>query len=121
MVSHSINSTALPFKDPKVEKFYYSIGEVAEMLQVNPSLIRYWESQFDIIKPKKTAGGKRHYTLKDIEQIHLVYHLVKEKGMTLTGAQQKLKNNRTDTDHTHEIVKKLQQIREFLTGLHDEL
>ncbi|HBB92209.1 MAG TPA: MerR family transcriptional regulator [Bacteroidales bacterium] len=111
----------MPFKEPKIEKVYYSIGEVAEMLQVNTSLIRYWESQFDIIKPKKTPGGKRHYTLKDIEQIRLVYHLVKEKGMTLAGAQQKLRNNRAETDHTHEIVKKLQQIRELLAGMHEEL
>ncbi len=91
------------------------------MFGVNASLIRYWESQFDNIRPKKTPGGKRHYTLKDIEQVHLVYHLVKEKGMTLTGAQQKLKDNRHDTESNHHIIKKLQQIRELLTGMHDEL
>lgn len=111
----------MPYKEPKIEKVFYSIGEVAEMFQVNPSLIRYWEGQFDIIKPKKTSGGKRHYSLKDIEQIHLVYHLVKEKGMTLTGAKQKLKDNRNDADHTHDIVKKLQGIRELLSGLYEEL
>lgn len=91
------------------------------MFQVNPSLIRYWESQFDMIKPKKSPGGKRHYTLKDIEQIHIVYNLVKEKGMTLAGAQHRLKTNRTDTDQTHEVVKKLKSIRELLAGLYDEL
>ena len=111
----------MPYKEPKIEKVYYSIGEVADMFQVNPSLIRYWESQFEIIRPKKSTGGKRHYTLKDIEQIHLVYHLVKEKGMTLTGAQQKIRDNRTDTDHDHEIVKKLQQIRDLLSGMYEEL
>ena len=91
------------------------------MFEVNPSLIRYWESQFDNISPKKTPGGKRHYTLKDIEQIHLVYHLVKEKGMTLTGAQQKLKDNRDDTESNYQIVKKLQQVRDLLTGMYEEL
>jgi DNA-binding transcriptional MerR regulator len=111
----------LPFKEPKIEKVYYSIGEVAEMFEVNPSLIRYWESQFDNINPKKSQGGKRHYMLKDIEQIHLVYHLVKEKGMTLSGAQQKLRENRTDTEHNHQIVRKLQQIRDLLTSLEAEL
>lgn len=116
-----IDNKKLSYKEPKIEKIYYSIGEVAEMFQVNPSLIRYWESQFEIIKPRKTAGGKRHYTQKDIEQIHLVYHLVKEKGMTLAGAQQKIRDNRTDTDHDHEIIRKLQQIRELLSGMHDEL
>lgn len=111
----------MPYKEPKIEKVYYSIGEVADMFQVNPSLIRYWESQFEIIRPKKSPGGKRHYTLKDIEQIHLVYHLVKEKGMTLTGAQQKIRDNRTETDHDHEIIKKLQQIRDLLSGMYEEL
>ncbi len=111
----------MPYKEPKIEKVYYSIGEVAEMFEVNPSLIRYWESQFENINPKKTAGGKRHYMLKDIEQIHLVYHLVKEKGMTLTGAQQKLKDNRNDAESNHQIVKKLKQIRDLLTGMRDEL
>ena len=91
------------------------------MFEVNPSLIRYWESQFENISPKKTQGGKRHYTLKDIEQIHLVYHLVKEKGMTLTGAQQKLRDNRNDTENNYQIIKKLQQIRDLLTGMRDEL
>lgn len=111
----------MPYREPKIEKIYYSIGEVAEMFEVNPSLIRYWESQFENIKPKKTPGGKRHYMLKDIEQIHLVFHLVKEKGMTLAGAQQKLKGNRNDTESNHLIVKKLQQIRDLLTGMRDEL
>ncbi len=111
----------MPYKEPVIEKVYYSIGEVAGMFDVNPSLIRYWESQFDNINPKKTPGGKRHYMLKDIEQIHLVYHLVKEKGMTLTGAQQKLRDNRHATEGNHQVVKKLQQIRELLTGMHDEL
>ena len=111
----------MPYKEPKIERVYYSIGEVAEMFDVNPSLIRYWESQFDNISPKKTPGGKRHYMLKDIEQIHLVYHLVKEKGMTLTGAQQKLKDNRDDTESNYQIVKKLQQVRDLLTGMYEEL
>ena len=91
------------------------------MFEVNPSLIRYWEGQFENINPKKTRGGKRHYMLKDIEQIHLVYHLVKENGMTLSGAQQKLKDNRNDAESNHLIVKKLQQIRDLLTGMRDEL
>lgn len=111
----------MPYKEPKIEKVYYSIGEVAAMFDVNPSLIRYWESQFENIRPRKTQGGKRHYMLKDIEQIHLVYHLVKEKGMTLAGAQQKLRENRSDAENNHQVIKKLQQIRELLTGMADEL
>jgi len=111
----------VPYKEPIIDKVYYTIGEVAGLFQVNPSLIRYWESQFEIINPKKTAGGKRHYTQKDIDQIRLVYHLVKEKGMTLAGAQKKLRDNLNDTDHDHEVILKLQQIRDLLTGLHEEM
>lgn len=91
------------------------------MFDVNVSLIRYWESQFENIRPRKTSGGKRHYSQKDIDEIRLVYHLVKQKGMTLSGAQQKLRENRNDTEHNHQVIKKLQQIKDLLTGMRDEL
>ena len=73
----------MPYKEKKVEKLYYSIGEVAEMFKVNASLIRFWEKEFDIIKPKKNKKGNRFFTLQDIDNIQLIYHLVKEKGLTL--------------------------------------
>ena len=111
----------MPYKEPKIEKVYYSISEVAGMFDVNPSLIRYWETQFELIRPKKSPGGKRHYTAKDIEQIRLIYHLVKEKGMTLSGARQKLHDNKSDTEHNFEIVSRLQQIRDLLNGMYEEL
>ncbi len=116
-----INPDFVPYRESKIEKVYYSISEVAGMFQVQPSLIRYCETKFDNLKPKKSGGGKRLYTKRDIEQIHLVYYLVKEKGMTLAGAQQKLKDNKSDTEHNHEIIKKLQQIRDFLNGMYEEL
>ncbi|MFO7617315.1 MAG: MerR family transcriptional regulator [Bacteroidales bacterium] len=111
----------MPYKEPSIEKVYYTISEVADLFQVQPSLIRYWESRFPNLKPKKSPGGRRHYTQADINEIRLVYYLVKEKGMTLSGAQQKLKENKSDTEHNHEIVKKLQDIRELLAGMYDEL
>ena len=77
----------MPYKEPSVEKLYYTIGEVAKMFDVNTSLIRYWEKEFDIIKPYKNKKGNRMFTPEDIENFHLIYHLVKEKGMTLKGAE----------------------------------
>lgn len=81
----------MPYKETKVEKLYYSIGEVAEMFKVNTSLIRFWEKEFSIIKPLKNKKGNRLFTPKDIDNFHLIFHLVKEKGMTLKGAQKNLK------------------------------
>ena len=82
----------MPYKEKKVEKLYYSIGEVADMFNVNTSLIRFWEKEFDVIKPKKNKKGNRFFTIQDIENIKLIYHLVKERGMTLSGAKKKLKD-----------------------------
>ena len=107
----------MPYKEVKVEKLYYSIGEVAKMFHVNTSLIRFWEKEFDIIKPKKNKKGNRLFTQKDIDNFHMIYHLVKEKGMTLKGAKKKMKENREDTEHNFEIIKSLEQIKEMLTDL----
>ncbi len=105
----------------KNQKLYYSIGEVAEMFGVNESLLRYWEKEFDIIKPRKNAKGTRSYRKEDIESIRLVYHLVKEKGLTLDGAKKKLKDNREGVSKNHEIVARLQNLREELLGMKAEL
>ena len=87
----------MAYNPNKELKLYYSIGEVAKMFDVNESLLRYWEKEFPIISPKKAGGNVRQYRKEDIENIRLVYHLVKEKGMTLQGAKQKLKMNRETT------------------------
>jgi len=104
----------MPYKEKKVEKLYYTIGEVADMFSVNTSLIRYWEKEFDIIKPKKNKKGNRLFTKKDIDNFHMIYHLVKERGMTLKGAQKKMKENKEEEEYNFEIVKSLEQIREML-------
>jgi DNA-binding transcriptional MerR regulator len=111
----------VPYKEKKVEKLYYSIGEVAEMFNVNTSLIRFWEKEFDVIKPQKNKKGNRFFTQQDIENFHLIFHLVKERGMTLKGAQKKLKENREDTIHNFEIVNNLKNIREILLEIKDLL
>lgn len=101
-------------KETKIEKLYYTIGEVADMFNVNSSLIRFWEKEFDIIKPRKNKKGNRLFTAKDIENFQLIYHLVKEKGMTLKGAQKKLKDNKEDTVNNLQIVNILNGIKETL-------
>jgi DNA-binding transcriptional MerR regulator len=111
----------MPYKEKKVEKLYYSIGEVAEMFKVNSSLIRFWEKEFDIIKPKKNKKGNRFFTIQDIDNFRLIYHLVKEKGLTLQGARKKIKDNREDTNNNYEVIKTLSEIKVLLLEIKESL
>ena len=104
-----------------IDKIFFSIGEVAKKYNVNVSLIRFWDKEFDIIKPKKNKKGNRMFTMKDIRNLDVIYHLVKERGFTLEGAKKKLKENKKDTIDNVEIVNKLKEIRVFLTELRKEL
>lgn len=111
----------MPYKKKEIEKVYYRIGEVAEMFKVNISLIRFWETEFEIIKPYRNKKGTRFFTKQDVDNFHLIYHLVKERGFTLQGAREKLKENPDELNRDHEIIKSLQQIRAFLIELKEEL
>ena len=103
-------------------KLLYSMGEVTEMFDVNASLIRYWESKFDCIKPHKNKKGNRMFTPEDVENLKLIYHLVKERGMTLAGAAQYLKNGITDTMRRDmELLDRLQRIRAELVEVREQL
>ncbi len=104
----------MPYKEKKVEKLYYSIGEIADMFNVNTSLIRYWEKEFDIIKPKKNKKGNRFFTIEDIDNFYLIHELVKVRGLTLRGAKKKLRENKDGTERNFEIVKILKDIRQML-------
>ena len=103
------------------EKLFYSMGEVAEMFDVNASLIRHWESQFSVIRPKRNKKGNRLFSPQDVENLKLIYHLVKEKGMTLKGAQMKLRENKAETETNFEVVKRLKAIKEELLQIKDQL
>ncbi|MDR0814496.1 MAG: MerR family transcriptional regulator [Bacteroidales bacterium] len=98
-------------------KLFYSISEVADKFGVNTSLIRYWESQFDVINPKKNKKGNRMFTPKDVEAVGLVHYYVKERGMTLKGALQKIRDNRHDTENNFQVIQSLKQIRATLLEL----
>lgn len=110
-----------PYKEKPIEKLYYSIGEVAKLFGVNSSLVRFWEKEFDIIKPKKNKKGNRMFTQKDVDNLRIIYHLVKERGFTLQGAKKKLRENKGDAVNEEEIVRRLQDVRSFLVELRDNL
>lgn len=105
----------------KIEKIYYTIGEVAELFEVNASLIRFWETEFDFLTPIKNKKGNRLFTKEDINKIRIIYHLVKEKGYTLQGARERIKKNREDVEKQVEIIDSLKRIRSFLLELKNDL
>ncbi len=102
-------------------KLYYSISEVAEMFGVNQSLLRFWEKEFPQITPRTNSRGVRQYRKEDVETIRLIYHLVKEKGMTLPGARRRLKGNKEETERNLELIDRLKEIKEELLAIKREL
>ncbi|MCT4639629.1 MAG: MerR family transcriptional regulator [Bacteroidales bacterium] len=111
----------MPYKEKKVEKLFHSIGEVAEMLNVNTSTIRYWEKEFSILKPKKNKKGNRMFTNQDLDNLKLIYHLVKVQKLTIDGARKKLKENKVDTINNYEVIKMLEGVKELLNEIKEEL
>jgi len=103
------------------EKRYYSIGELAKAFDVNASLIRFWDKEFDILKPKKNAKGNRMFTPDDVKNLQLIYHLVKERGFTLDGAKVHLKEGQKKTMDTFEIIRKLEAIKTQLVNIKTQL
>jgi DNA-binding transcriptional MerR regulator len=111
----------MAYKEKEIEKLYYSIGEVSEMFNVAPSLIRFWESEFELIQPKKNRKGNRQFTGEDINNVRTIYHLVKEKGFTLQGAKEMLKNDTQSVKDKMEVIDSLRRIRSFLVEVREKL
>lgn len=111
----------MAYKEKEIEKLYYSIGEVAEMFNVAPSLIRFWETEFEIIQPKKNRKGNRQFTREDIDNVKLIFHLVKEKGFTLQGAKEMVKGDSVALRDKMEVIDSLRNIRKFLQELRENL
>ena len=105
----------------ETKKLFYQIGEVASALNVNVSLIRFWEKEFDIIKPKKNKKGNRQFSQKDFDNLKIIHFLVKEKGYTLDGAKKKIKENKEYKIDNLSIVRHLKEIRKFLVDLKEQL
>ena len=111
----------MPGLKEDITKLYYSISEVSAMLDVKPSLIRFWEKEFESVHPKKNKKGNRLFSAKDIESLKLIYHLVKEKGYTLDGAKKHLKSNSREIKKEMEMINRLNSVRDELTALKKEL
>jgi DNA-binding transcriptional MerR regulator len=111
----------MPYKEKKVEKLYYSIGDVSKMLNVPVSTVRFWENEFDILKPMKNKKGNRLFTQVDIKNLTIIHRLLKEQGMTLAGVKKKLSENWDETEYKYEINKSLQKIKSILLDISDNI
>jgi DNA-binding transcriptional MerR regulator len=103
------------------DKRYYSMGEIAAAFDVNQSLIRFWDKEFDILKPKKNAKGNRMFTPEDVKNLQLIYHLVKERGFTLEGAKVHLKEGQKKTLDKFDIISKLESVKAQLLSIKNEI
>jgi len=111
----------MPYREKPIEKLYYSIGEVAKMLDVPVSTVRFWENEFDILKPMKNKKGNRMFTPDDIRNLKIIHHLLKEEGMTIPGVRKRLSDKREETDYKYEINESLQKIKGLLIDLRDNI
>ncbi len=111
----------MPYKEKKIEKLYYSIGEVSRMLEVPVSTVRFWENEFDILKPMKNKKGNRMFTAADLKNLMIIHRLLKEEGMTMAGVKNKLKGRWDEADHKFEINESLLKIKTLLLDLRDNI
>jgi len=105
----------------KREKLFYSIGEVADMLGVQTSAVRYWEKEFDILRPRKNRKGNRLFTPEDLKNLKIIHHLLKEKGMTISGVKKRMKENPESLDKNLEVTRVLGNIRDMLIEMRDNI
>ena len=112
----------MPYKEFKIEKLYYTIGEVAEILNENTSLVRFWAQKFpEFIKPARNKKGNRLFTAEDLSNFKLIYYLVKERGMTLEGAARRLKDNKDGVDRRVDVIATLSNLKERLQEVSNSL
>lgn len=111
----------MPYKERDISKMYYSMGEVAAMFDVNQSLLRYYEKEFEILQPKKNKKGNRYFTPEDIENLKMIFHLIRDKGYTIQGAKDHLKSNLDTSKSQQSVISALEQLRNFLIEVRDQL
>ena len=111
----------MPYKEKPIEKLYYSIGEVSKILGVPVSAVRFWENEFDILKPMKNKKGNRMFTATDVKNLTIIHRLLKEDGMTMAGVKKKLTGRWDEADHKFEINESLQKIKDLLIELRDSI
>ncbi|HEU5364062.1 MAG TPA: MerR family transcriptional regulator [Hanamia sp.] len=115
-----VNDLEIPEDDVLFQKQYYSIGDVASMFKENTSLIRYWENEFSILKPKKNKKGDRFFRPEDIKNLKMIYHLLRERKYTIEGAKEFIKNNKA-AGEKHEMIESLEKVKLFLIELKNNL
>ncbi|HLN20049.1 MAG TPA: MerR family transcriptional regulator [Bacteroidales bacterium] len=111
----------MPYKEKKVEKLYYSIGEAAEILDVPVSTVRFWDNEFEVLKPMKNKKGNRLFTPADMRNLRIIHHLLKEEGLTMQGVKKKMSGNWSEEDYKIEINESLQKIRSLIIEIKDSL
>ncbi|WP_462265489.1 MerR family transcriptional regulator [Mucilaginibacter sp.] len=111
----------MPYKERDINKMYYTMGEVAAMFDVNQSLLRYYEKEFDILQPKKNKKGNRYFTAEDVENLKIIFHLIRDKGYTLNGAKDHLKGNLNTAKDQQSVLSALENLRSFLIEVRDQL
>lgn len=116
-----IETPAMPYKEREINKLYYTMGEVTTMFEVNASQIRFYEREFDIIQPKKNKKGNRLFTQEDISNLKIIFNLVKDKGYTLQGAREFLRQNKNEARENQRVVESLEKLKNFLLEVRDSL
>jgi DNA-binding transcriptional MerR regulator len=111
----------MPYKEREISKMYYSMGEVSKLFDVNQSLIRFYEKEFDILQPKKNKKGNRYFTPEDVENLKIILNLIRDKGYTLNGAREYLKNNIAGSKDSHRVINSLENLKKFLLEVRDQL
>lgn len=111
----------MPYQEREITKRYYTMGEVTEMFGVNASQIRFYEKEFEILQPKKNKKGNRLFTIEDVENLKIIFHLVKEKGFTLQGAKEYLKGNKEVVKENQRVIDSLESLKQFLLEVKDQL
>lgn len=111
----------MPYKERDISKLYYTMGEVSAMFDVNASLIRFYEKEFEVLQPKKNKKGNRLFTPDDIENLKIIFHLIKDKGYTLNGAKDHLKQNMHDVKDSQRVIASLENLKKFLLEVKEQL
>ncbi|MDB5031947.1 MerR family transcriptional regulator [Mucilaginibacter sp.] len=111
----------MPQKEHEINKMYYTMGEVTAMFDVNASLIRYYEKEFDVLQPKKNKKGNRLFTPEDVENLKIIFNLIRDKGYTLPGAKEYLKSNMASTKDSQKVINSLENLKKFLLEVRDQL
>ena len=119
-VSEEADLIQIPEDDILFQKHYYTMGEVAEMFRVNQSLLRFWEAEFNILQPKKNKKGDRYFRPVDIKNLHLIYHLLRQRKYTIEGAKDFLRSN-SKAEEKFETIKKLEEVKNFLLEMRANL